>query len=211
MTVGERIRAARKAKGLTQKALGEACGIAEPTIRRYELGKLNPKYETLEKIASALGLSASELMGIGLLPVELMLEKYREREAEARELGLGPPSPALEAALGRISQGGVANEDVEALGDVQSLSAVRRCLEELGFFELHGGGPETAALVNRRTRLVYIVSYDRYLEAMEAVLRSIKQEMSALLEGAGEALGYEEANSRGYEDMMGVLEGTDKL
>ena len=44
MTVGERIRAARKAKGLTQKQLGEACGIAEPTIRRYELGKLNAIY-----------------------------------------------------------------------------------------------------------------------------------------------------------------------
>ena len=50
MTVGERIRNARKNAGLTQKQLGEKCGIAEPTIRRYELGKLNPKYETLQKI-----------------------------------------------------------------------------------------------------------------------------------------------------------------
>ena len=55
MTVGERIRAARKAQGLTQKQLGEKCGIAEPTIRRYELGKLNPKPDTLKKIAKALG------------------------------------------------------------------------------------------------------------------------------------------------------------
>lgn len=62
MTVGERIRAARKAKGLTQKQLGEACGIAEPTIRRYELGKLNPKYETLQKIAKPLGLEAWQLL-----------------------------------------------------------------------------------------------------------------------------------------------------
>lgn len=62
MTVGERIRAARKAKGLTQKQLGEACGIAEPTIRRYELGKLNPKYETLQKIAKPLGLEAQQLL-----------------------------------------------------------------------------------------------------------------------------------------------------
>ena len=62
MTVGERIRAARKAKGLTQKQLGEACGIAEPTIRRYELGKLNPKYETLQKIAKPLGLEARQLL-----------------------------------------------------------------------------------------------------------------------------------------------------
>ena len=62
MTVGERIRAARKAKGLTQKQLGEACGIAEPTIRRYELGKLNPKYETLKKIAKPLGVEAHQLL-----------------------------------------------------------------------------------------------------------------------------------------------------
>lgn len=63
MTVGERIRAARKAKGLTQKQLGEACGIAEPTIRRYELGKLNPKFSTLKKIGKALNVTASYLQG----------------------------------------------------------------------------------------------------------------------------------------------------
>ena len=63
MTVGERIRNARKNAGLTQKQLGEKCGIAEPTIRRYELGKLNPKYETLKKIASALEVPISYLIG----------------------------------------------------------------------------------------------------------------------------------------------------
>ena len=58
MTIGDRIREARKAKGFTQKQLGEACGIAEPTIRRYELGMLNPKFETLQKIARPLCVSA---------------------------------------------------------------------------------------------------------------------------------------------------------
>lgn len=72
MTVGERIRAARKAKGLTQKQLGEACGIAEPTIRRYELGKLNPKFETLEKLAKPLGVSVSYLKGIPPMKEEKM-------------------------------------------------------------------------------------------------------------------------------------------
>ena len=62
-TNGERIRYIRKSKGLTQKALGELCGIAEPTIRRYELGKLNPKYETLQKIAKAMDVPISELLG----------------------------------------------------------------------------------------------------------------------------------------------------
>ncbi|MFQ7401671.1 MAG: helix-turn-helix domain-containing protein, partial [Neglectibacter sp.] len=54
MTTGERLRAARISKGMTQKEVGEKCGIAEPTIRRYELGKLNPKLETLQRIAAVL-------------------------------------------------------------------------------------------------------------------------------------------------------------
>lgn len=59
MTAGERIRAARISKKLTQNALGTHCGIAEPTIRRYELGKLNPKPCTLQKIADAITLPLS--------------------------------------------------------------------------------------------------------------------------------------------------------
>lgn len=53
-TLGERIRTVRKNKGLSQKALGELCGIAEANIRKYELGKQNPKYGTIMKIADAL-------------------------------------------------------------------------------------------------------------------------------------------------------------
>ena len=41
MGVGENIRSARQRANLTQKQLGALCGIAEPTIRRYELNKLN--------------------------------------------------------------------------------------------------------------------------------------------------------------------------
>lgn len=54
MTVGERIRAARTACILTQKELGEKAHIAEPTIRSYELGRLNPKITTIQKIANAM-------------------------------------------------------------------------------------------------------------------------------------------------------------
>lgn len=64
MTTGEKIRAIRKERGFTQKELGERCGIAEPTIRRYELGKLNPKFETLSKIAKELRVPVYKLVGI---------------------------------------------------------------------------------------------------------------------------------------------------
>ena len=62
-TVGERIRKYRKEKGLTQKQLGEKCGILEPNIRKYELNKQKPKIETLEKIANALDVNILVLSG----------------------------------------------------------------------------------------------------------------------------------------------------
>lgn len=54
--IGDQIRDARKAKGLTQKELGEILGIGEPTVNKYESGKQNPTVETLFKIAEALNL-----------------------------------------------------------------------------------------------------------------------------------------------------------
>lgn len=68
MTTGELIRNIRKAKGVTQKQLGELAGIAEPTIRSYESGRLNPKIGTIEKIANALGVST-----VSLLPEESLV------------------------------------------------------------------------------------------------------------------------------------------
>ena len=63
MTVGERIKEARKKANLTQAKLSELTGIAAPTIRRYEAGKLNPKLATIDKIAVALDVSPADLLG----------------------------------------------------------------------------------------------------------------------------------------------------
>lgn len=64
MTVGENIRKFRKARGLTQKQLGELCGIKEANVRKYELNKANPKVETINRIASALNVSTIDIMGL---------------------------------------------------------------------------------------------------------------------------------------------------
>lgn len=80
MAVNENIKRFRKEMGLTQKKLSELCGIAEPTIRRYEAGTLNPKIETVEKIASALGTTAFNLMG-----VEYWDKKYPKIAKESKE------------------------------------------------------------------------------------------------------------------------------
>lgn len=39
---------------MTQKQLGELCGMADSAIRKYETGKITPKLSTLTKIAHAL-------------------------------------------------------------------------------------------------------------------------------------------------------------
>lgn len=62
MTTGENIKRIRKEKGLTQKELGELCGINEANIRKYENGKQNPKIETIRRIANALGVPLNDLM-----------------------------------------------------------------------------------------------------------------------------------------------------
>ena len=50
----EMIKKIRKEKGLTQKQLGEKCGMKEPQLRKYETGNGNPKLETIKRIADAL-------------------------------------------------------------------------------------------------------------------------------------------------------------
>lgn len=55
MTVGERIKSARKAKGWTQAQLGEAVSLAQPTIAEMEAGKLKNWPQHATKIIRALG------------------------------------------------------------------------------------------------------------------------------------------------------------
>lgn len=62
MTIGGNIKTIRKEKGLTQKGLGELCGIAESNIRKYENGRQNPKLQTLAKIAAALDVNVNDLL-----------------------------------------------------------------------------------------------------------------------------------------------------
>ena len=63
MTIGEKIRTLRNARGYSQKLLGElAGGINEVTIRKYEAGDRNPKPDQLEKIARALGTTITYFM-----------------------------------------------------------------------------------------------------------------------------------------------------
>ena len=61
-TIGERIRHFRKSAGLTQEALASAADIGRVTLVRLEGGDQTPRFNTLEAIAEALGVSVAELL-----------------------------------------------------------------------------------------------------------------------------------------------------
>ena len=63
MTVGERIKEARKKAKMTQNELAQKMGIPFQSISQWERDLRKPKYETLARIATALGCNISDLTG----------------------------------------------------------------------------------------------------------------------------------------------------
>ncbi len=62
MTTGQLIKAARKKKKMTQAELAEKLNISYVGVSQWENGVRNPKYDTIRKIADALGVDWSELV-----------------------------------------------------------------------------------------------------------------------------------------------------
>ena len=63
MNIGQKIKTARIAKGLTQEELGKLVGVQKSAIAKYENGRVvNIKRSTLQKIAKELNIRPSELI-----------------------------------------------------------------------------------------------------------------------------------------------------
>lgn len=64
MTKGDRIRAARESKGITQEELGRMCGTTKQTIFKYESGTVtNIPLDRLETLAEVLDTTPAFIMG----------------------------------------------------------------------------------------------------------------------------------------------------
>ena len=61
MTIGEKVKAAREEKRLSQKALADKLGLSEYTVIRLEKGRREPRPSELEKIAEVLGVPVASL------------------------------------------------------------------------------------------------------------------------------------------------------
>ena len=101
MDIGQKIKEARLAKGLTQEQLGNLVGVQKSAIAKYENGRVvNIKRSTLHKLGKVLGLrgsdliiesdpeGAAELSAKVLLDGELMdaLEEYYTLTAEKQKI-----------------------------------------------------------------------------------------------------------------------------
>lgn len=63
MDIGEKIKAARLEKGMTQAELGDLLGVQKSAIAKYENGRVvNIKRSTLKKISDILEIRPSELI-----------------------------------------------------------------------------------------------------------------------------------------------------
>jgi transcriptional regulator with XRE-family HTH domain len=61
--LSNKIKAIRVQKGITQKKLADAVGVSSPYIHDLENNNRGARNETLDKIAAALGVTVSELLG----------------------------------------------------------------------------------------------------------------------------------------------------
>lgn len=69
MTFGEKLKEARKKKGISQQVLADRLNVSQQMIAQYENDKRQPKSETKQKIADALGIDVYDLIegGFGAL------------------------------------------------------------------------------------------------------------------------------------------------
>lgn len=55
MRIQELVRAARKTRGLSQREAAARAGVPQSTIARIELGAIEPRADTVERVLTALG------------------------------------------------------------------------------------------------------------------------------------------------------------
>jgi transcriptional regulator with XRE-family HTH domain len=60
--IGSRLRQQREALEITQQELGSRTGLGQALISRLESGKHQPRFDTLVRYASGLGLSVQQLL-----------------------------------------------------------------------------------------------------------------------------------------------------
>ena len=108
MTFNERLKNIRAQKGLTQEQLEKRSGIWCRMFTKYESGVSRPRFEAAEKLASALELPVSQLLGESGTLVAQAAEKYGSKGAKQAE-------QLMAEGTGLFAGGEMAEEDMDVM------------------------------------------------------------------------------------------------
>ena len=107
MKFEDRLKQYREKKGWTQAELGEKSGVSSRMIQRYEAGTSRPRWDAAEKIATALEVPVSDLLGQSGMLVAEAADKGGAKSA--REM-----SKLVEEVVGMFAGGSLPKEDRDA-------------------------------------------------------------------------------------------------
>lgn len=111
--VGENSQRFRRARGISLSSLARRSGVARATLYHLEAGEANPTLETLNSVASVLGVTLSDLVNE---PETVDVQLVRASEANVLS------SPGVEARLlKRLKPGGVLMEVYELVIEPEHL------------------------------------------------------------------------------------------
>jgi len=85
--IGQNIRQARKAQGITQEQLAARLYVSRQTVSSWENARTQPDYETLQKLSEVLSVSVGELLGVAKEP-------YPQEAPPEAEPSCVPPADA---------------------------------------------------------------------------------------------------------------------
>lgn len=107
MSFSERLKGLREERGLTQAQLGKLSGISSRMIQKYESGS-RPQVDSAQKLAEALKISVSELLGESGTLIAEAGEKYGARGAKQAE-------QLMSEVTGLFAGGELAEEDMDVM------------------------------------------------------------------------------------------------
>ena len=97
-TLGMRIKRLRGARGFTMRGLAEQVGVSKPTLWKWEGDQVRPRHDTMQRLASHLGVSELELVyGAPGLGEAVAI-------AEEEEMAQGSLAQIVRASRKRIAQ-----------------------------------------------------------------------------------------------------------
>lgn len=129
--IGEVVRQARKAHGLTLQQLSERCGLSESFLSQFERGKSKASIASLRLLTASLGMTLSDIFDINGAAAARVLRADRRPvvpfgEKAIKYLITARMVPRFEMFLLELEEGGSTGADQYAHGESDELVLVQQ-------------------------------------------------------------------------------------